>query len=60
MNARQSQKMTALMFAAKQGHCKLVKFLVTQGQAEVNFKDSQEWTALCFAADQGKKLIKVI
>lgn len=48
------------MFAAKQGHCKLVKFLVTQGQAEVNFKDSQEWTALCFAADQSKKVIKVI
>ena len=52
--------MTALMFAAKQGHRKLVHFLVTRGQAEVNLKDSQEWTALCFAADQGKKVIKVL
>lgn len=52
VDERSSQRMTALMFAAKAGRPKVVEKLI-QMKADLNLRDSQEWTALCFAVDAG-------
>ncbi|TRY64110.1 hypothetical protein TCAL_00353 [Tigriopus californicus] len=52
VNQRSSQRMTALMFAAKAGRTKVVDKLI-QMKANLDLRDSQEWTALCFAVDAG-------
>ncbi len=52
VNARQSQGMTALMLAARQGLLEVCANLLRRG-ADVNARDTQEWSALCFAAGRG-------
>jgi len=55
VNAVQSHGgMTGLMMAAREGHLKLVRFLVDKCGARIDAHDSQKWTALCFALDRGR------
>jgi ankyrin repeat protein len=54
VNAAQSQKMTALMLAAKCGSVALTKLLCASEGIDLDLRDTQEWSALCFAADQGR------
>lgn len=53
VNAYQSQGMTALMMASRQGHSKLVDILLTHG-AKLDAMDTQRWSAVCFAVDRGR------
>ncbi len=52
VNHRQSQQLSALMLAAKEGRERLCGLLVDKG-AHKDARDSQGWTPLCFAADMG-------
>jgi len=51
VNAAQSQNMTSLMMASRQGYGKLVELLIGEG-AKLDAVDTQRWTALCFAVDR--------
>lgn len=44
VNAVERHRISALMFAAKEGHEKLVRRLANRGGTNLNLQDSQGWT----------------
>ncbi|XP_039298821.1 ankyrin repeat, SAM and basic leucine zipper domain-containing protein 1 isoform X4 [Nilaparvata lugens] len=60
IDAMERHRISALMFAAKEGHVKVVaKFI--HYKCALNLQDSQGWTALFWAVNQGKsKVVEVL
>ncbi|XP_034231591.1 LOW QUALITY PROTEIN: uncharacterized protein LOC117639789 [Thrips palmi] len=54
VNAVERHRISALMFAAKEGHEKLVRRLSHRQGCNLNLQDSQGWTALFWAVNQGR------
>ncbi|RZF46106.1 hypothetical protein LSTR_LSTR012966 [Laodelphax striatellus] len=60
INAMERHRISALMFAAKEGHVKVVTKLI-DCKCSLDLQDSQGWTALFWAVNQGKsKVVEVL
>ncbi|XP_075219263.1 uncharacterized protein LOC142323473 isoform X2 [Lycorma delicatula] len=60
VNATERHHISALMFAAKEGHAKIVSKLVNCN-CTLNLQDGQGWTALFWAVNQGKaKVVEIL
>ncbi|XP_068237919.1 ankyrin repeat, SAM and basic leucine zipper domain-containing protein 1-like [Palaemon carinicauda] len=60
VNTAERHRMTALMFASKEGRCSIVQRLL-EAKADVNKQDNKGWTALCWAATKGQgKVVRLL
>ncbi|XP_054279346.1 ankyrin repeat, SAM and basic leucine zipper domain-containing protein 1-like [Macrosteles quadrilineatus] len=55
VNTTERHHISALMFAAREGHVKIVEHLLNSSRCYIDAQDSQGWTALFWAANQRKE-----
>lgn len=60
VDTAERHRMTALMFASKEGRATIVQRLINE-KADVNKQDNKGWTALCWAATKGHgKVVRIL
>ncbi|XP_066964496.1 ankyrin repeat, SAM and basic leucine zipper domain-containing protein 1-like isoform X1 [Macrobrachium rosenbergii] len=60
VNTAERHRMTALMFASKEGRSTIVQRLI-EAKVDVNKQDNKGWTALCWAATKGHgKVVRIL
>lgn len=60
VDAAERHRMTALMFASKEGRATIVEALI-DAKADINKQDNKGWTALCWAATRGHgKVVRIL
>ncbi|XP_042878628.1 ankyrin repeat, SAM and basic leucine zipper domain-containing protein 1-like isoform X2 [Penaeus japonicus] len=60
VDTAERHRMTALMFASKEGRASIVQRLINE-KADVNKQDNKGWTALCWAATKGHgKVVRIL